>query len=270
MQQDKSFSGVNTHHEFMFIMHQDDMYGHFMKCIKYDRQTRFFKHSQYLNGKLHISNTCETENEVETCSCCNKPFHVRGVISRYQLYALLPKENVYVPVDTWYHEHMKSQMMELLYIFRMTGATSVRLTVEKKEDNEHSTSLSASGECIPIMSDILSAEVGIDNKTVTHNGNLIDLEATYMTCEDGFKAYERYDDFLSDEKIHYLNQRQDWRDIIDQRLTCMAKQLKFTFNVTNTMHVERTFFSKFQSIGLELSHKEQETGVFCIQGSVIF
>jgi hypothetical protein len=205
------------------------------------------------------------ESARDKCICCNKPFSIRGVMSKHTLYAKLPKENIYVPVESWYHEYMKSQMLELLYILRHLGAHNVHLKLERRIDETSVVEASGSlGNMVPN----LAVDVGIKHNKVKHGDNLIDLEATYDT--EGFEPYTSMEDFSKDLNIFYLSQSQDWQDIIIQRLSCQVMQLKFTFNITDSVKVDNEFYGKLQKMGVAIANGSSLTGTLTVTGNVSF
>ena len=45
-------------------------------------------------------------------------YRIQGIIKTNTLYVKLPKENIYLSPSKFEHEYMKSQILELIYIFR--------------------------------------------------------------------------------------------------------------------------------------------------------
>lgn len=260
----------NTMFEFLIVLYPSDLKQSLSDCIYGNKRQRFLKQSQYLNGFLHVCQVANSTNNFSaqhTCECCNKPYAIRGVVSRNILYALLPKEGIYVDMQNWYHEYLKSQMMELLYIFRRLGAINVHLTIEKNDDDTDAIEGSGSVSMPNIFSD-LTAEAGFKSNTVQHSGNSIDITASYALNDA--VAYKRMEDFVSDTKVAYLTQRQDWQDMVVQRIECGVNQLKFSFNVTNSLQVETSFYAKLKQLGMSFNTQSHDQGSFKMTGEVTF
>lgn len=264
---------ANLMFEFLMVLYPDDLTWTYLKCIHIDKKKHFLKQSKHMNGYLHICQIENTTNSSNTkkrvCECCNAPYAIRGLITRNMLYAKLPKEGTYVSFDTWYHEYLKSQMMELLYIFRMLGAMDIHLTLEKNLEDKGSIAVEGGVSFPGIFSDV-NVNAGIKNNTVKQCSNSIDLSATYDTDDKDFKPYEQFNDFIVDKRIFYLNQRQDWQDMITQRLDCGIKELKFAFTVSNNLQVEKAFFANVQKLGLNIEYRSDDIASFTVTGLVTF
>lgn len=275
-------------YNFLLLVDPGDLHVRILKCLRKDRKKQFLDQSKYMNGFLHLTFVeqkscdddvsgggdarCDAPREKSTdgcnadkCICCNKQFSIKGVMSKHTLYAKLPKERIYVSVDTWYHEYMKSQMLELLYILRKLGAKTTHLTLEKRFDEASSMEADASlGNMIPH----LAADVGIKHNRVKESKNLIDFDATYDS--EGFTPYKTMEEFQMDSNIFYLSQSQDWQDIILQRIHCNVVQLKFTFNISDTVKVNNTFYTKLQKMGVNVSNSISASGSLSVNGVVSF
>jgi hypothetical protein len=253
-------------YSFILCVHPDDLWVTYMRCFHKDIKKTFLKHSKYMNGPLHICYEEHDEIDESRCECCQKPFAVRGVLTKHVLYSLLPKEEIYVPVDTWHHAYMKSQMMELLYIVRMLGASNVNLRLEKKDTK--SSDLDLEGNIAVPLATALNAEVGIKHNTMKASDNLIDLEATYDTDNASFTPYKSLGDFADDDNVFYLNEMQDWQDIVIQRTECNVKTLKFTFSISHNIRVQDAFFVKAHRMGVKLAASNQEQGTYYVSGVI--
>jgi len=260
----------NSLFEFLIVLYPDDLYWTYVKCVKVSKKKYFMKQSKYMNGFLHIRPLDNLSNiSMETkpvCECCNKPYSIRGLITRRMLYAKLPKEGIYVSVNNWYHEYLKSQMLELLYIFRMLGADTITLQLQRSTDE--SKSIDVSTNISGIFSD-LNVTAGIKDNHVTKNDDSIDLSATYEK-DDNFKPYNSFDSFLKDDTIYYLTQNQDWQDFIAQRIDCKIKDLNFKFTVANNLQVDKTFYANVKQMGFNLDVKTEDDCSFTVSGTVNF
>jgi hypothetical protein len=307
-------------HQFLLVLYPGDGDGACARCCLPGRlrgagaaRRRFVKLAAHLNGVLHVSelppasgdaadaDAAAAGSNAARCECCHKPYAVRGVVSRHALYARLPKEDIYVPLDDWYHEYLKSQMLELMYVLRRLGARSVQLTLERADDAEASSDASASASASlgllaaagpwAFLQGLVgsAADAGIKASTVEHTTTAISLEASYADSnsnsasdgdgdgdggsdgnKSGFHAYGDYASFLADPRVYYLGQRQDWQDVVQQRLACGATEIKFSFSVANSVRVERAFYAKLQRMGLNVQRSHKESGTLTITGRVTF
>lgn len=253
--------------EFVIVLYEHDLYASFMKCFRKNNITSFQKYGKQLNGKLHLLVIDGVDRD--KCYCCNKTQHIRGMASRNDLYVRLPKEDMFVPVASWYAEYLKSKMMELLYIFRRLGANSVYLKLEKQQ--EETTELDVGGSfAFPAIFGEMGASVGVKNNTMTHSGSVLEVDTQYDTDDTQFKPYESMQQFKDDSSIFYLGEHQDWQDIINQRIACGIKDLKFNFSIQNTVNIERSIIGKINKLGLNLSYNTGNIGNTNVSGIVKF
>lgn len=246
----------NIEFEFLILLKPHDIYRTYMKCINMNRKQAFLKYAKHMNGPLNLY----VDDDKSKC-----PYPIRGIMTCNSLFAKLPKERVFVTLDTWYHEFLKSQMLELLYILRKLGAKNVHLTLEKKSEDATSVGVETS-----LTNLAGSAEVGIKNSRVKNNGSLIDLEASYDEEDLEFIPYNDIKDFAMDNYIFYLDQMQDWQDIITQRLVLSVKELKFRFNVSNSLQVDNKFYTKMSKLGLALEVNTKNNEAVSVSGVVSF
>jgi hypothetical protein len=253
--------GVHQGMNFLLIVDEDDVMC--MGCCGLDRRQKLINYNKYLSGVMHISVLTPTTRN-EFCDCCKLSYNVRGLSMRRVLYALLPKENMYVPVDEWMYEYLKSQMLELMYILSRLGASNVKLNLERTIVANASTQASAS-LVIPNM----ESELGIKHNKVEQQGDVIHVESTF-THVDPDNVYTHIDQFHSDPSIYYLKEQQDWRDLIVQRLDMNASSVKFTFVIKNHIQIDRAFHGKVKKMGFELAHSTSDIATFSVAGEASF
>lgn len=246
----------NLEFEFLILLKRHDMYRTYLKCINVNRKKAFLKYSKHMNGPLNLY----VDDDKSKC-----PYPIRGIMTCNSLFAKLPKERVFVTLDSWYHEFLKSQMLELLYILRKLGAKSVHLTLETKTEDSSSIGVETSLSNLAV-----SSEVGIKKSRVNNTGSLIDLEASYDEDDVEFVPYNDMMDFAKDNNIFYLEQMQDWQDIITQRLALSVKDLKFCFNVSNSLQVDNKFYAKMSKLGLALEVNTRNNETVSVTGLVSF
>lgn len=244
----------NLEFEFLIVIKQHDVYRTYMRCISFNRTETFMKFAKHVNGTLRL----HIDDDQNKC-----PFPVRGVMTCNSMYVKLPKERVYIRMDAWYHEFLKSQMLELLYIFRMLGATNVHLTLENNSEDTGSIGVEAA------VADI-GGGFGVKSSKVQSHGSLINLEATYDEDDKTFVPYKKLEDFVHDKNVFYLAQNQDWQDIIDQRLSLLVRDLKFTFNISNAIQIDNKFYAKMNRLGLSLDISGSNKERVSVSGTVAF
>jgi hypothetical protein len=290
---------TNDRREFLLVLsrsalcHFSGCLGHFCSSVavtkpRNDEVVQIAKrYSRGLRGRLHVciiddddESSNNKEESPDKCECCSAGFSVRGVLETGVLYGLLPKEKVYVPIESWYDEHMRSQMMELMYILGRVGATSVHLQLEKSDSNASSLGLDASATAaamIPVgvqgIMASLEASSGFKYDKVSETHNAIELKATYdpsggSAASSSLPPLKTVADLLSDPRVYYLSKRHDWQDLVTERLAFGAKESSFAFEIKNLMSIDSGVVSRMQGIGVDLRRSKKDSGRINIVGRI--
>ncbi|MBA42483.1 MAG: hypothetical protein CMF62_00550 [Magnetococcales bacterium] len=123
-------------------------------------------------------------------------YRIQGIIKTNTLYVKLPKENIYLSPSKFEHEYMKSQILELIYIFRLTGAIELEINYINDISNSFTIGGGANVNIGQIQAE-LSSEV---SKLATKSNNL----ATKLEFDKNINIVKSIDELHKDKKIHYL------------------------------------------------------------------
>jgi len=167
------------------------------------------------------------------------------------VYARLPKEGVYVNIQDWEHEYLKSQVQELIYIFRLIGVQE--LTIKTSQQDDEKTTVGGS-----IGVDVLGieAEAGIVIKNESSNYDAIQ---THLVFDKSIKAtVPTLDELMVDENIYYLQHRPAWISFVNNRLKGRATTIEFTFTHHDMIHMKHSFVTRLQRLGIAVKYNIRE------------
>lgn len=245
----------NMHIEFLTIVKKNNLYFTQWKCFERNKKELLLKHSKELNGKLHIF---IEDDEVDTQ---DMPYALQGIMLYDTLYARLPKEAVYIPVDTWQSEYNKSQIMEFFYIMRKLGAISINVALDIK--NEKALEVSSS-----LLTPGINTDVGFKHSSLENKNNTIEFQATYDS--DNHTMYTSLAEFIEDPMIYYLEHKSDWQDLVFQRIMLQVTNVKFSIVFSNVLNITERFSSKVSQFGIEAKYQNDKSKVMSLKGEVFF
>jgi hypothetical protein len=232
-----------------------------------------------LQGKLHIG----TINN-DMCMCCQETYNVYGILRPHMLYVKLPKEGTYVRTDIWEHEYIKSQVHELMYIFRKLEARTLHVIVNKADQLEDSA-----GGSVDLGLSAYGIDASIGGK-ISNTTKSMDRIETYITFESDTsdsssngsenvrsssdsstdlsgigifypsmhatqkEFYTSVNDFVKDNTIHYLHKHHDWMNMLRERLDGNASMIKFQFSHQNVLYMSRKFITKMDNMGISVHY----------------
>jgi len=190
-----------------------------------------------LNGNVHV-----TWNG-DICDCCAKEFKVEGILYAHELYVKLPKEQIYVRAEAWEHEYIKSQVQELVYIFRCIGGNVIDITVDQKNSD-------SSGENAGVYMGLADYGVSLGGRVerCQRTKNTIRSHLVFPTS----KYYKTEKELFKDPFIFYLQYKPDWQNVIEERLAGQASSIEFEFLHFNELSVHRGFIIKANRLGIRI------------------
>jgi hypothetical protein len=235
-----------------------------------------------LHGILHIA-----WSHSNVCECCGLTFQIQGITQTHELYVKLPKEDMYVRACLWEHEYTKSQVQELIYIFRMLGATELDITVYQSDQRQEGLDVDIGLEALGISVhsggrvrnsdktiDTIHARLRFDDDNDNNNDNdinndvgCVDVQlANFMKLYQATKLIKRHPvstsnknksnksktDIFDDPTIFYLHQKPDWMNFVRERLNGGVREIAFDFVHHNILELKKSFCSKINKIGVRL------------------
>ena len=114
----------NVSLDFLILLKKDDYRATF-QCMS--TMNKFKRNLRKLPGNVNIEKLSKTTKDI------------KGLKIPYVVYIKLPKENVYVTSDTWEYEYFNSQVMELIGIFTLLGASEISFSALKMIEDDEAT-----------------------------------------------------------------------------------------------------------------------------------
>lgn len=252
---------INDRLEFLVFLSPKDMK---VRCLSMQsRRALIEATTKYLQGRLHMA-----FNDSDACMCCEETFRINGIVDTTAMYVLVPKEQVYVKLHQWEHEYLKSQVQELIYIFRRLGAANLRITVTQSRDNKYSAGASLNARLHDLgIGTGVGLGLGFDVGSETSNMDNISTSMVFDPKKEfsdriqgekegaAAKAANKpstLSDLLNDANIHYLANRPAWQGFINNRLQGYATTIHFSFTHHNVIYISKKLQAKLNQTGLVL------------------
>ena len=247
-------SGKSSVLEYLVLLNRGDDDEHMHHCCNVKcgcrsmRDVLLDEGSKGLQGVLHIGWMDGTNK----CECCHVKFKVDGMANAHVLYARLPKEGIYVRVGAWEHGYLKSQVQELVYIFRRIGVRELEITVHKS-DSSHKSAEADVGAGLMDYGVEAGGKVMHSHKTV----NSIHTHLRFPAEEDENEHPDEAS-LLSDHNIHYLGLKPDWLNMVRERLNGLVTDISFEFTHFQTLAMHSEFRARVQKMGIKLGASEED------------
>jgi len=243
----------NSRFEYLVIIKETDL----TKCwgLKY----KSIKNKcADLNGIVHYA-----INNQDVCLCHNHNYIIHGMTKENTLYVKLPKEKIYTEQLKWEIEYEKSQLLELIYIFRKLGALELNISVKNIVSNTFS----------------LAGELGLNVYGTDVSMGISRLED--QLCEDNIitklkfnsnstDKYNSLQELLDDPKLYYYITKFDWQNFVSNRLEGNATDINFEFIYENTLSISNSAQLKLNKIGISMAHNNKNHVNKQISFSAIF
>ena len=200
-----------------------------------------------VQGQIHFGLV-----DKDSCICCNTQYVIQDILTPNILYVMLPKEKVYVKLHEWEHEYLKSQVQELVYIFRKLGAMELSISVNQNEETKN-----AWGGGIDIGYMGIDVGGGVCVSKGVANADIIQTHLVYDSKQQLGAAIEKVEDMLSDNGIYYLSNKPGWKNIINNRIKG-AKVIEFSFTHHDMIKMSKAFIVKLQNMGLSIHNYSKE------------
>jgi hypothetical protein len=213
----------------------------------------------YMQGRLHLA-----FNESDSCMCCDTPFIITDVVDTTSMYVLVPKEQVYVKFHQWEHEYLKSQVQELLYIFRRLGASNLRITVSQNQSSQEAYGGSVHANLRELG---VSIGAGVQVTSDASNMNSIEMHMAFdssarQTKEAPPSLHDKIPstvhDLIVDPAIHYLSNRPAWQNFVNNRLQGLAKSIHFTLTHHNVIALSKRLVASLSEAGIAIHESNRD------------
>jgi len=199
-----------------------------------------------VQGQIHFGLV-----EKDSCICCKTQYAIQDILTPNILYVMLPKEKVYVKLQEWEHEYLKSQVQELIYIFRKLGAMDLSISVNHNDETSRSW-----GGGFEVGHMGFNVGGGVCISKGSGNADIIQTHLVYDAKQSG-TAIETLEDMLNDSNVYYLSHKPGWKNIINNRIKG-AKVIEFSFTHHDMIKMSKAFIVKLQSMGLSIHNCRKE------------
>lgn len=207
--------------------------------------------SRHLPGHLYIES-------IENCQ-----HQIREIPMPYKLYIKLPKENFFVTQESWETEYLKSQVMELIHIFTLIGATEIKFSSQRYAGNMNSVDAS-----LDVSSVFHGVQIGGGTKQV--NTTSSSLTGSILIPADQANTCPTIHDLTNNENLFYLLHNPDWISICEHRINNRVKHLNFTYKFDTILHYSTKLIAKFEKVGIEFQSDSTDLNGFSISFDVNF
>ncbi len=239
---------ITKNDRFEFLIVLDLNYDETPKCFGKNFKEKLMLYTQKLQAKLHLADI-----QSDLCICCKKPYVVQDFITTHKLYVRLPKENIYIEVDKFEHEYLKSKAEELIYIFRKLGARELSIIVRKDNVTDDAQGFNVSGGLANY-----GVDTGINVQETMVDVSDINTHLTFEIINNINNVKESpdvtYNNLMNDPNIHYLSNHPDGLSFVNDRLFGNATIIEFTFIHKNTLSINDSFSAKLNKIGIDLKN----------------
>ena len=249
-------SGKSGVLEYLVLLNRGDDDEHMHHCCNIKcgcrsmRDVLLDEGSKGLQGVLHIG----WLDGANKCECCHVKFRVEGVAHAHVLYARLPKEGIYVRVGAWEHGYLKSQVQELVYIFRRIGVRELEITVHKSDSSQKSAEAD-------VGAGLMDYGVEAGGKVMHTHKTLNSIHTHLLFPEEDEEDEQRRPDeasLLSDPNIYYLGVKPDWLNMVRERLNGLVTELSFEFTHFQTLAIRSEFRLRVQEMGIQFGASEED------------
>lgn len=252
----------NSMYHFLMVLHADDFVGSWA-CKPKDQ--RFRRSLNKLPGKLHVA--C-MDDGAKFCRCCDMPVSIQDMVTPNQLYVMLPKERVFVPSKKFDYEYLKSQVQELVELFRTLGANQVQYEVSQTAAHDSSLGFNA-GVTLQEAGIRAGADMSIEHSDDANNN----INGSISYSQQGNEVARYRNDvgrFLRDSPAFYLKTHHDWQSMVTQRLCGHASQLRFSFSYHQAIRYSAHLATQLHRIDASFKRSSSSSSGFTIEFQVGF
>ena len=234
----RDYQGVHRNEvkEFLILLREDDYKSCPMNKTHYEKlqNTNF-------PGILHCINFNDINDKYENGDL---KYIISGSTVPRSTYIKLPKEGIYVDSERYEFEYMNSQINEIITMFTLLGAKSIKYDVSgnKGEHKSVATDLSIADPSIDL-------DVGV-GATMSNSK----ISESHMS---GYIEISRPDEVnpsrevLEDSgQMYYLPRKQSWRNIAKRRIEKTVLIDNFTFKFSNDLKFDAGLTAKFSKLGV--------------------
>lgn len=248
---------------FLILLNNDD----YVKLPRYcfmSNKDRIIKNRGHFPGKLHIRNYADIEHPD-----FRNQFIIEGYPLPKQLYVRLPKENIYVPYESYSTKLLNSKLGELRDLFIHLKAKTIKIKKTEISDNK----VGANGK---IGVSNVGVGAGFENSELFKNefveelhfdadNKPIDVNAFREAYGNSYMHEMKYAKNHVKPKFYYLAQEYSWEDIIERRLNNRLVQDKYVYNHTDSRILKMNILNQLKLFDINIDAEKSEVRQLIIE-----
>lgn len=225
--------------EFLIVLKSNDYEAECPLSPSYS--TRVRKSENDLPGILHIVNIVNINDKAP--SETRPKFVTQDIVIPRALYIKLPKENIYVKAEKWEYEYLKSQIQEIIHIFGILGAKTIKYEIINSDKH----GLDAGGGL-----NVGELPVGVDLQVTKRKGTTTELsgELEYPVPRNKIPTKEL---LIMSNDIYYLPRKYDWKSICQRRIEKRVTSDDFIYKFYSDMFFSTKLSGKLEKLGINFN-----------------
>jgi hypothetical protein len=194
-----------------------------------------------LPGILHVINIQNINDILD--SELRPQFITQDIVIPRVLYIKLPKENIFVKAEKWEYEYLKSQIQEIIHIFGILGAKSIKYEII----NSNKTSIDIGGGL-----NIGELPVGSDLQITSRKGTTTELsgDLEYPVPKNIVPSINLLE---KSNNIYYLSRKYDWKNICRRRIEGLVTSDDFIYRFNSDMSFSVKLSGKLTKLGINFN-----------------
>jgi hypothetical protein len=255
----KSISSILTKNkkndflEFLIILCDDDYKGTFFNKSIYEN---LLKQRKYFNDNLNLVNKKDIKK--------NNDYLIDGMANIQKLYIKLPKENLYIDSSQFHNRYLNSKINELISVFSVLKAKTIKVTIESQTENNFKFNLSAG-----VKLNGVSLKTGAEKTKDTNNKLQSHWELEFFQNDNGntnantnttnnSNTKININEFADNKKFYYLPKEAEWIDAIRKRVSQNASSDKFTYSYSDTNDIKYKGFTNLKLFNISCDYNKKQ------------
>lgn len=244
----------NIQMTFLILLMEEDYMKLPRYCFLRSNKDRILMNRGNFPGTLYIRHYADIQLPE-----LKKQFIIEGHPLPKQLYVRLPKENIYVPYESYSTKYLNSKLAELRDLFIHLKAKTIKITKTEIVGKKIGANGNISARNIGIGAGF-NNEANIQNefKEELHFDNDNKPVDTSLLFSN-----EVHDDIIDatnyvKPKFYYLPQEYEWDDIIDRRLNNKLVKDKYTYYYSDTRILKANVMNKLKIFEINIDIENNE------------
>jgi hypothetical protein len=178
-----------------------------------------------------------------------KKYHIEGNVMFKKIYMRLPKEDIYIDYKHYQNRYFNSKINELISIFSLMKAKSIKMLVINENNDEVHLNLAASAHAV-------IDEVKVGTTVGKSQKNNIQSQWTITFDEKNDKKIDIHD-FANKKRFYYLPKEKQWQDIIRRRLNDSMRTYDYVYNYSDSNEFDVGLSSELKFLKLDFDYNRK-------------